>query len=117
MKKKRIQELVTISYNGEQLDEKSVQLIADKLNRNILKQYISMLKAEEKKKMIFVTTPKPLTKNEREKISTFFPKKKLIEQIDPSMIAGIKIVENDNAYEMDLNQIFHDIIRSVNNND
>src|SRR5579872_6005365 len=101
MKKKRIQELVTISYSGEQLDEKSVQMIADKLNRSILKQYISMLKAEEKKNMIFVTTPKPLAKKEREKILSLFPKKKIIEQIDPSMIAGIKIVEKDNAYEMD----------------
>jgi len=117
MKKKRIKELVTISYSGEQLDEKTVQLISDKLNRSILKQYISMLKAEEKRKMVFVTTPKPLAKKELEKISSFFPKKRIIEQIDPAMIAGIKIVENDNAYEMDLNQTFHDIIRSVNNND
>lgn len=117
MNKKKLQELVQASYIHEDLDEKSVKMIADRLNRNILKQYISLLKQEEKKKMIFVTTPKPLTTKEKEKIKSLFPKKKIVEQIDPSMIAGIKIVQNDEAYEMDLNQTFHDIIRSVSNND
>ncbi|HSX09744.1 MAG TPA: F0F1 ATP synthase subunit delta [Candidatus Saccharimonadales bacterium] len=117
MIKKKLNELVLASYDGEDLDEKSVQMIADRLNRNILKRYISLIKQEEKKKMIFVTTPKPLTDKEREKIKSLFPKKKIIEQIDPAMIAGIRIVKNDEAYEMDLNQTFHDIIRSVSNND
>ena len=43
--------------------------------------------------------------------------KKIVEEIDPAMIGGIKIVENDEAFEMDLNRTFHDIIRFVNNND
>jgi F0F1-type ATP synthase delta subunit len=117
MKKKNLEDLIQASYNGDQLDEKSVKMIADRLNRSILKQYIALLKQEEKKKMVFVTTPKPLTEKEKEKIKSLFPRKKIIEQIDPSMIAGIKIVQNDEAYEMDLNQTFHDIIRSVSNND
>jgi len=117
MNKKKLEELVQASYNNEQLDEKTVALIADKLNRNILKQYIAMIKQEEKKNMVFVTTPKPLQRLELEKIKSQFPKKKIIEQIDPSMIAGIKIVQNDEAYDMDLNQTFSDIIRSVANND
>lgn len=117
MNKKKLEELVQASYNNEQLDEKTVALIADKLNRNILKQYIAMLKQEEKKHMVFVTTPKPLQRTELEKLKELFPKKKIIEQIDPAMIAGIKIVQNDDAYDMDLNQTFSDIIRSVANND
>ena len=115
--KTKIKNLVIASYSGEELDEKSVKMIADQLNRNILKQYISLLKQEEKKKMVFVTTPNPLTAKEREKIISLFPKKKIIEQIDPAMIAGIKIVQKDEAYEMDLNQTFHDIIRSISTND
>ncbi len=115
--KKKLKDLVIASYNGEELDEKSVKMIADQLNRNILKQYISLLKQEEKKNMVFVTTPNPLTAKEREKITALFPKRKIIEQIEPSMIAGIKIVQKDEAYEMDLNQTFHDIIRAISNND
>jgi F0F1-type ATP synthase delta subunit len=65
--------------------------------------------------MVFVTTPKPLATSDREKITQLFPKKKIIEEIDPVMINGIKIVENDEEYEMDLNRIFHDIIRFIGN--
>ena len=113
--KKQLEELVQASYKGGQLDGEMVKRIADNLNRSMLKHFINLLKQEEKKKMIFVTTPKPLSTNDREKIKELFPKKKLVEHIDPSMIGGIRIVENDEAYDMDINQTFHDIIRFVNN--
>lgn len=112
---KHIKELVKVSFKNGQLDKEVVEKIGDHLNRNMLKQYITMLKHEEKKKIIFVTTPKPLSTNDREKIKKLFPKKKMIEQIDPSMISGIKVIQNDEAFEMNLNQTFHDIIRLVNN--
>ena len=113
--KKQIQELVRASYREGQLDEATVKKISDKLNRSMLKLYISLLKQQEKKTMVFVTTPKPLTKTDREKIKSLFPKKKIVEEIDPAMIGGIKVVKNDEAFEMDLNRTFHDIIRFVNN--
>ena len=115
--KKQLEELVNASYKDGNLDEGTVKKIAEKLTRSMLKLYISMLKQEEKKKMVFVTTPTPLTAPDREKIKSLFPKKKIIEEIDPAMIGGIKVVENDEAFEMDLNRTFRDIIRFVNNND
>lgn len=108
-------ELAKISYTNGKLDENSVKAIADKLNRTLLKQYIKEIKHEEKKSIVFVTTPKPLDETARGKIKELFPKKRIIEEIDPSMINGIKIVENDEEYEMDLNKTFHDIIRFISN--
>jgi len=113
--KKQIEELVQASYKDGKLDEATVKNIADKLNRNMLKMFISLIKQEEKKKMVFVTTPKPLSTKDREKVKSLFPKKKIVEEIDPAMIGGIKVVENDEAFDMDLNRTFHDIIRFVNN--
>jgi len=115
--KKQLEELVEASYKHGELDEATVKKIGDRLNRSMLKLYIGMLRLEEKKKMVFVTTPKLLSAKDREKIKSLFPKKKIIEEIDPAMIGGIKIVENDEAYEMDLDRTFHDIIRFINNND
>ncbi|SRR5258708_34763367 len=116
-KQHKLEELVKVSYIEDQLDEKTVKDISDRLNRHMLKQYINLIRHEEKKKLVFVTIPKPLTPKDREKVKSLFPKKKIVEQIDPAMISGIKIVENDEAYEMNLNQTFHDIIRFVNNHD
>ncbi|SRR5258708_26347056 len=115
--KKKLEELVQASYKDGKLDEETVKKIADKLNRNMLKLYIGIMRQEEKKKMVFVTTPKLLTTSDREKLKSLFPKKKIVEDIDPTMIGGIKVVENDEAFDMDLNRTFHDIIRFVNNND
>lgn len=108
-------ELVKISYTNGKLDDKSVKAIGEKLNRKLLKEYIKGLKQEEKKSMVFVTTPKPLTTANREKIKKLFSNKRIVEEIDPTMINGIKIVENDEEYEMDLNRVFHDIIRFIGN--
>jgi F0F1-type ATP synthase delta subunit len=113
--KKKLEELVQASYQDGKLDEVTVKRIADKLNRHMLKLYISLIKQAEKKKVVFVTTPKPLSGTDREKLKSLFPKKKIIEEIDPSMIGGIKVVENDEAFDMDLNRTFHDIIRFVSN--
>lgn len=115
--KKQIEELVQASYKGGKLDEAIVKKIADKLNRHLLKQYINLLKHEEKKKMVIVATPKPLLSKDREKLKTLFPKKKIVEQIDPAMITGIKVIENDESYELDLNRMFLDIIRFISNHD
>jgi F0F1-type ATP synthase delta subunit len=115
MKKQLEELLLKESYKNGLLDEDTVKKISDKLNRNMLKLYIGLLRKEEKKKMIFVTTPKLMSESDRNKIKALFPKKKLIEEIDPTMISGIKIIENDEAYDLDLNQTFHDIIRFVNN--
>lgn len=117
MYRNNLEQLVLESYKDGKLDKETVEYIADRLTRNKLKQYINLLKEEERKKIVFVTTPKPLTEDDRKKISTLFPKKAIIEDIDLKMISGIKLVENDEEYEFNLNQTFHDIIRFVSNND
>lgn len=117
MDKNNLEQLVKESYKEGKLDRETVDYIADRLTRNKLKQYINFLKEEERKKIVFVTTPKPLTAADKKKITDLFPKKTIVENIDPKMISGIKLVENDEEYEFNLNQTFHDIIRFVSNND
>ena len=43
--------------------------------------------------------------------------KKIIYAIDPSMISGIKVVDNDVEYEISLDQIFQNLIAHVSNID
>ena len=114
-KKKLLEQLIEESYAGEQLDEAVVQKVSEQLDRRMLKQYIKLLKSKEQKKLIIVTTPKPLSQHDRERIAALFPEKRLVEHIDAKMINGIKVVNNDDEYEIDLNQTFRDIIRFVTN--
>ncbi len=109
-KKRKLQELVGESYRGEELDGKTVEMLADHMNRQTLKQYISLLKQNEKKKQVMITSPKSLKEADKKTLQGLFPKKKIIYVMDPEMINGIQITDNDKEYEVNLNRTFHDII-------
>ena len=105
-----IQGLVVKSYKQDQLDPAIVDLVANKLNRRELKQYIRLLRKQENKKQVIVTVPKSLTSEERDMIQKLFTGKKLYYTVDPSMISGIRIVDNDVEYEVSLDQIFQNLL-------
>lgn len=110
MRKKKLQQLVVESYKGEDLDAKTVDMLADHMNRQTLKQYISLLKQSEKKMQVIITSPKALKEADKKTLKGLFPKKKIIYVLDPEMINGIQITDNDKEYEINLNRTFHDII-------
>ena len=105
-----IQGLVVKSYKQDQLDPAIVDLVANKLNRRELKQYIRLLRKQENKKQVIVTVPKSLTSEERDMIQKLFTGKKLYYTVDPSMISGIRIIDNDVEYEVSLDQIFQNLL-------
>lgn len=115
--KNTIQGLIVKSYKQDKLDPAVVDLIANKLSRRELKQYIRLLKQEENKKQVIVTVPKSLTSEERDMIQKLFTGKKIIYAIDPSMISGIKVVDNDVEYEISLDRIFQNLINHISNID
>src|SRR5207237_2919783 len=94
-KKKKLHKFVSESYKGEQLDSKTVELIADHMNRQTLKQYISLLKQEENKKQVTITSPKSLKEEDKKTLKNLFPDKAIIYILDPEMINGIQITDND----------------------
>lgn len=111
--KSKLKNLVLESYHNGQLDSKTVELLADHMNRQALKQYISLLKHEENKKQVTITSPKALVEADRKKVQDLFPKKQIIYVLDPAMISGIRIVDRDSEYEVSLNQTFNDIINHL----
>lgn len=114
---KKLHKLVEQSYKIDQLDSKMVAMIADHMNRQTLKQYISLLKQEEKKKQVIITSPNSLSETDRKMVQDLFPNKKIMYILDPEMINGIRIIDNDSEYEVSLNQQFNDIIKHLTNYD
>ena len=112
--KKQIKTLAAQSYKNNKLDPKIVEMIADRLNRQSLKQYIRLLKQEEGKKQVVVTSPKSLAESDMKKLQSQFPDKKIIYILDPEMMSGIRIVDKDIEFESSINQTFNDIIRFLN---
>lgn len=115
--KKKLKNLVQASYTKDKLNEEAVQFIASKLTRHELKLYIRLLIQEENKKQVFVTSSNELDKANKEKIEKLFPSKKVVYTVDSSMVSGIRVVENDVEFEINLNRRFHDIIQFLSKND
>lgn len=115
MNKKKIQQLITLSYTKGVLDEKKVQTIGNIMNRKQLKRYIRGLKNEENKKRVVVTTPHQLSSTEKKQFETLFKNKNLEFILDPSIITGVRIQKNDVIFENSLSQTFGQLTKVLGN--
>ena len=78
----------------------------------IIKKYINELKNYGTKNTVFVETPFSC-KNEA--LETLFPDKKIVRRIDPSLMVGVKIIENDMLYELNLKNTLEKLISQIEN--
>lgn len=112
MIKKKLKTIVAESYKDDILDFNKAHAIADSLrSRSDLKQYINELKNYENKKNVTVTIPFNVDKSEV--FEKLFPNKKIVYKIDPSVMLGVKIVNNDNVYEFNLKNMLQNIISYI----
>jgi F0F1-type ATP synthase delta subunit len=115
MTTKQIKNLAVTSYTNELLDSKKINRIVKLLNRSQLKRYIKFLKSLEQSKTVKVIMPKLASKNELAKdLKTQFPNKRLEFYEDKSLIAGLKLIDNDNIYDFNLKNTFENLISYIN---
>jgi len=114
MKRKIIDKLVAQSYKQNDLDEKKVNKIAALLSKSDLKRYINGLKLQDMKKSLIVSTP--INNQDLKKFQKLFPNKKIAFTKDPSLMLGIRIVDNDMVYEFTLKNTLHKIISYMQEN-
>ena len=114
MNKKIIDKLVLTSYSGDFLDEKKVNKIASLISKSDLKKYIQGLKLAEKKKSLIVSSPS--NNQDLKKFENLFPHKKIVLVKDPSLMLGVKVVDNDIVYEFTLKNSLDKIISYIEQN-
>lgn len=110
---KKIKELALKSYSKNNLDPKIVKRIALFLNRKELKLYLKELKKIENKKNVEITLAKIPNDKSKKIFNNLFPNKKIIYNIDKSLILGVKITNNDLIYEMNLKNTFQNLVDYV----
>ncbi len=111
MTKKLLKQLIQESYKNGQLDEKQVFAIADLLTREELKEYIKFLRAAEKKRTIYIESAK--ITDDLMLLKDIFPKKRIIFKENPSLLAGIRIINNDDIFNFNVLKNLNDIIEFV----
>jgi hypothetical protein len=112
---KQIKNLARASYTGKILDLKKINRIAKLLSRAELKRYIRFLKSLEKSKTITVVMSNLYVKTGLEKeLKQIFPGKRLEFIKDESLIAGLKLIDNDNIYDFNLKNTFENLVSYIN---
>lgn len=117
MTKKQLKKLVLESYTGNNLNEKTVEKIAGFLNRKELKQYIKALKLKENKMSVTISLPHNATTGEKSLVKNLFPAKKLIFKVDPSLILGFEVIDNDFMYNINLRNTLENLVTYVSSYD
>jgi F0F1-type ATP synthase delta subunit len=115
MTKKQIRNLATASYTEDQLDNKKVNRISKMLTRFELKEYIKAVINLEKSKNVIVYTPKiSAGESLKKEIGKIFVNKKIEIKEDKKLIAGIKIIDNDNVYDFNLRNNLKNLVSYIN---
>jgi len=115
MKKNLIKKLALASYSDSNLDVEKANTIAKKLKKEELKVYIKNLKILEAKKTVTVTLPNEESLRDiKNQFIRIYPDKKILVEIDPTLITGIKVVDYDNEYELSLKSFLEGSISTTN---
>lgn len=116
MTKNYIKKLASASYTRGRLDSEKINKIAKSLKRGDLKVYIKNLKSIDSKHTVTITVPDALGLNEkRDFLSNIYPDKRLVFNIDPSLLTGIRIIDSDNEYELSLKSFLENSIKGSQN--
>ena len=117
MTKKDLNNLVKASYKNNILDKKIALSIGSKLSRKNLKLYLKALKYNEKRNTVkvIIANDKINKVSLEKKLKQEFKNKKFDFQVDKTLIAGIKVIDNDLIYDYNLNNTINSLISHINN--
>lgn len=114
MNSKKIDELISASYKDNYLNQKKVNKIVSLIGNSDLKKYINGLKLKELKKSLIISSPVDI--QDSRKFENLFPHKKIVFKKDPSLMLGIRVVDNDLVYEFTLKNALDKIVSYIEQN-
>lgn len=111
MTTREIKKLAEQSFTYGNLDVKKIKRVISLLGKKQLKAYLKFLKKLENEKLVWVFTPMDKVEDRiTGKIKTMFPNKKIKYVTDSSLIAGLRVVDNDMVYEFNLKDSLNNLI-------
>lgn len=107
MTKIYLQKLVDLSYHKDkQINQSYAQTIASSLKRADLKKYLNALWAFEDKRTVTITSAITLSAGQQNDFAKEFLDKTIQYQVDPTLMVGIEVTDNDIVYNNNLKQRF-----------
>lgn len=116
LKKSKIKKLAIESFSNSELNAPRVKKIAKHLKRSELKLYIKALKQVNSKKTVTLVVPDDGIESVAgvaAKLRIAYPDKKILIKTDPTLIAGIKVINDDLIYEVSIKQMLDDLVNKL----
>jgi F0F1-type ATP synthase delta subunit len=114
MTKKQIKKIAKLSYTKDLLDPKKVSTATKNMTRRELKDYIKALKNEElTRKVIVLTTSLKTTDSFNNQFKNLFPNKKLIFKKDPTLLGGVRVIDKDTVYDLNIKSRLENLVNYI----
>lgn len=115
MTKKEIKELALASYTKDKLDIKKINKIVKFFSKKDLKNYVRYIKSYEKTKNVIIEMPIVTGKEDiLRQFKKLYPGKNIQVKENKSLLAGVKITDNDIVYEQNLKNKLENIVSFIN---
>lgn len=105
--------LAKLSFTDNSLNQQKADIIVAKLKRKDARAYIRALRLHESYMSVNVLLPYPADQTLGKKLQIHFPDKKIVYTIDKSVLAGMRIIENDILYDYSLEAKVDRLIKNM----
>ncbi len=102
MNKKKIKQLADISFVNKKLNTDTVEKITEKLNSKEFREYIKALKRVLAKTNVYIESASELDAKDKKSFEELYKNKTLVFRINPELIMGIRIIEDDMVYNLNI---------------
>lgn len=115
MEKKLLKQLISYSYIDNRLNVENVNKIVKLLKnrRDLFKRFVKGLKKREKSLTVFIDMPMVNFVEYKRTFEKIFSNKKIVWNVDPSLILGVRITEGDNVLEMSFRNTLRSIVSKI----
>ncbi len=112
MTTKKIRKIAQNSFINGKLDKKVIAKVTRTFTRREFKTYVRALRIITKKRVVKVYVPNKrlVTREIKNSLLNFFQEKELDFIEEPEILAGIRIVDNDMIYELNLRDSLENMI-------
>ncbi len=112
MNRQTLKQLVIESYSQGNLDAKKVNKISDLLSRDELRLYINALKNWDRQNKIVLQVPNESEFNLKD-LQDIFPGKKISLSLNPGLLMGMRLQNNDDVFEVSLKNTLDKITEHI----
>lgn len=112
---KKLKKLAVIAAENKTIPSEIEQFVLTKLNKKELKTFLHFYRLALSKKRLYVTTPFPISNDELENLKNLYKNKEIINSIDESLGAGIKLKNDDLVIDFTFKKYINDTIDILKN--